>query len=84
MKRKWILSSIALVVGTGFLIWIVFSFGFRPRPNVLVITMDTTRADHLSCYGYQKIKTPFIDAVAKEGVLFEEVSSNRKKGAVFR
>ena len=75
MKRKWILSSIALVVGTGFLIWIVFSFGFRPRPNVLVITMDTTRADHLSCYGYQKIKTPFIDAVAKEGVLFEEAFS---------
>ena len=44
-------------------------------PNVLVITMDTTRADHIRCYGYDKIQTPNIDAVAGEGVLFEEAFS---------
>src|SRR3954451_10899640 len=44
----------------------------RLRPlNVVVITVDTLRADHLRCYGYSKIETPALDAVAKRGVLFE-------------
>lgn len=45
------------------------------KPNVIVITMDTTRADHLRCYGYDQIHTPNIDALAREGVLFEEAFS---------
>ena len=45
------------------------------KPNVIVITMDTTRADHLGCYGYQQIRTPNIDGLASEGVLFEEAFS---------
>src|SRR5689334_13198998 len=40
------------------------------RDNVLLITIDTLRADHLGCYGYKKIQTPTIDALAREGVLF--------------
>ena len=44
-------------------------------PNVVVITMDTTRADHLGCYGYADIQTPRIDALAAGGVLFEEAFS---------
>ncbi len=40
--------------------------------NVVVITLDTVRADHLHCYGNLKIKTPTIDGLAKEGVLFEK------------
>ncbi len=44
-------------------------------PNVLIVTMDTTRADHLGCYGYDGVRTPNIDAVAREGVLFEEAFS---------
>jgi arylsulfatase A-like enzyme/Tfp pilus assembly protein PilF len=39
--------------------------------NLLVITMDTTRADSLGCYGHAKAVTPNIDALAKEGVLFK-------------
>jgi len=38
--------------------------------NVLVLTMDTTRADHLGCYGNRAIRTPVIDALASNGVLF--------------
>src|SRR3982750_1380909 len=30
-------------------------------PNVVVITVDTLRADHLGCYGYKQIKKPIID-----------------------
>jgi len=40
-------------------------------PNVLVITIDTLRADHLGCYGYKNIHTPNIDALAADGVRFE-------------
>ena len=48
----------------------------RPGPairNVLLISIDTLRADHLSAYGFPRPTTPNIDAVAREGVLFKDV-----------
>ena len=42
----------------------------NPRPNVLLIIVDTLRADKLGCYGSQRVKTPFIDRLARNGVLF--------------
>ena len=41
-----------------------------PR-NILLITIDTLRADHLGCYGYSPIHTPTIDSLAREGIRFE-------------
>ncbi len=42
------------------------------RPlNVVLVTIDTLRADHLHCYGYPSIETPFIDSLARRGALFE-------------
>jgi len=42
------------------------------RPlNVVVVTIDTLRPDHLHCYGYGKIETPTIDGIAQSGTLFE-------------
>jgi choline-sulfatase len=41
------------------------------RFNVVVVTLDTLRPDHLHCYGYSKIETPNIDGIAKIGALFE-------------
>jgi len=38
--------------------------------NVLLITLDTTRADRIGCYGYEKAKTPNLDSLALEGVRF--------------
>lgn len=46
--------------------------GKSASPNVLLITIDTTRADHLGCYGHEGIQTPNMDGLAEEGVLFEE------------
>ena len=43
--------------------------------NVVLISIDTCRADHLSCYGYKRKTTPHIDAVAREGVLFRQALS---------
>jgi arylsulfatase A-like enzyme/Tfp pilus assembly protein PilF len=43
--------------------------------NLLVITLDTTRADRIGAYGYQDIETPTIDRLAREGVLFEQTEA---------
>ena len=43
--------------------------------NVVLISIDTCRADRLSCYGYKSKTTPNIDAVAAEGILFEHTIS---------
>jgi arylsulfatase A-like enzyme len=40
------------------------------RPNVVLITLDTTRADRLSCYGYGESTSPNLDRLAERGVLF--------------
>jgi arylsulfatase A-like enzyme len=40
-------------------------------PNILVIVVDTLRADHLSSYGYSRTTSPNIDGLARTGVLFE-------------
>jgi choline-sulfatase len=45
------------------------------KPNVLLITLDTTRADHLGAYGYPGVETPNIDALARRGVLFAQATS---------
>jgi choline-sulfatase len=41
-------------------------------PNVFLVTIDTLRADHVHCYGYESVETPAIDALAKEGVRFTQ------------
>jgi arylsulfatase A-like enzyme/Tfp pilus assembly protein PilF len=44
-------------------------------PNILLITLDTTRADHLGAYGATFARTPNLDRLASEGVLFERAIS---------
>jgi hypothetical protein len=46
-----------------------------PRTPVILISIDTLRADHLSAYGYRKIETPNIDAFARQGTVFEAIDS---------
>ena len=41
-------------------------------PNVLLVLVDTLRADHLGAYGYGRPTSPFIDSLAAEGVVFEK------------
>jgi choline-sulfatase len=40
-----------------------------PRPNLLLVTLDTTRADHLGCYGYARNTSPHLDQLAADGVV---------------
>jgi len=44
-------------------------------PPVILISVDTLRADRLSCYGYRGLQTPNVDALATGGTLFTQVSS---------
>jgi arylsulfatase A-like enzyme/cytochrome c-type biogenesis protein CcmH/NrfG len=72
-KSRFILVAVFLVYwSTGFYL----SAGqdeAKPPTNVVLVTIDTLRADHLRSYGYEAIKTPVISALADEGVLFENV-----------
>src|SRR5262245_45814538 len=50
----------------------------RPAPgelNVVVVTLDTTRADRLGCYGFSEVETPNIDSLAREGVVFDAATA---------
>jgi len=47
----------------------------KSPPNVVLITIDTVRADHVGCYGAKEVQTPTIDALARNGILFEHAIS---------
>ena len=80
-RRRFILLTLVIAIS------LVLAIGILPRffsgevssrakiRNVLLISIDTCRADFLSCYGYSRETTPHIDAVAREGVLFENAVS---------
>ena len=48
----------------------------RPPVNVLLITLDTTRADHIGCYGSATARTPALDALAAGGLRFDQAFSH--------
>ena len=47
-----------------------------PTPSVLLVSLDTTRADHWGAYGYDRGVTPRLDALAEQGLLFENAVTN--------
>ncbi len=49
--------------------------GDPSRPDVILLSIDTLRADHLGAYGYERDTSPFIDALAREGSRFEDAWS---------
>jgi arylsulfatase A-like enzyme len=53
---------------------VTFSPAHRPQ-NVIIFTLDTTRADRLPAYGFSSVDTPALDALAREGLVFESTIS---------
>jgi arylsulfatase A-like enzyme len=64
-----------LVVATITLGFSLFGCQTRSQPNVVIVTFDTTRADHIGSYGNASIDTPTVDSLAEAGVLFENAYS---------
>ncbi|MGE0378541.1 MAG: sulfatase, partial [Planctomycetaceae bacterium] len=62
-----VLAGACAVIAAGVWWWAART----PRWNVVLITLDTTRADHLGCYGRTAAATPNLDWLASQGVLFE-------------
>lgn len=63
--------AFSIIVLTAILIVLtVFSCKKYPRPNVVVIVIDTLRADRLSFYGYPKDTTPFLNSFARKSTVF--------------
>lgn len=62
--------------GAGFVVVLALAVALLlwdpPAPNVLLITLDMVRADHLGAYGYTRNTSPNLDALAKEGAVFEQ------------
>jgi arylsulfatase A-like enzyme/Tfp pilus assembly protein PilF len=58
-------------------LWFLVGPGKGPdAQSILLITLDTTRADRLGCYGHGEAQTPALDRLASEGVLFEQAFSS--------
>ena len=64
------LAVIALAAGLSHLVADDLRGAAPAQPNVIFITIDTLRADHLGCYGYAAIQTPHIDQLARASARF--------------
>lgn len=65
------LLAAALVLGLGLL-----AGAQPPRPSLVLITLDTVRADHLGSYGDRAAATPALDRLAREGVRFADATTH--------
>ncbi len=70
--RHWIwLGGLLLLIAVG--LTLSCTRRHRAAPNVLLVTLDTTRADHLGCYGNSDAHTPTLDSLAACGMRFTQV-----------
>jgi arylsulfatase A-like enzyme len=73
--NKWAFGLVAfgIILNSG--IFIDGIINAPQGPNVILISIDTLRADHLGCYGYDFDTSPYIDEFARESVLFKNAKS---------
>lgn len=74
MRRGILALGVAILVGA--LAWSAARGRAAKRPNVLFVSIDTLRADHLGTYGWERPTSPNFDAFAAKGVVFERAQSS--------
>ncbi len=90
-RALWMLAVLAAVVAVAAAAWFLRTRDLRTatgvdvgtlprgvprdRLNLVIVTLDTTRADRIGAYGSREVETPAIDRLAHEGVLFEQAVS---------
>ncbi len=72
MDKKYLLFIFLLIFVLSVSSILIFIAQKPFRPNILLITIDSLRPDHLGCYGYKRDTSPNIDKIAKEGILFTQ------------
>ena len=79
--RLWGLVVVAALAGLAAILWLrgpegdIGTTRSGAPLNIVLVTADTLRADKLGCYGNTRIRTPNIDRMAEEGVLFENATT---------
>ena len=73
------LLILALLVGVNVIIALDKYSTSPPGPNIILITIDTLRADRLGCYGHGRNTSPNIDGLARKAVLFHTAITPRAK-----
>src|SRR4051812_33809366 len=68
---KWGTGLVVAIVVLALLGWGIREYRRPPQWNVLLVTLDTTRADRIGCYGHAPALTPAMDELARRGALFE-------------
>lgn len=71
MRNRFLLGAIFGLVILGTVWYFFFAAAQSSETNILLVTFDTTRADHIGCYGDADAFTPALDRLAAKGVLFE-------------
>ena len=74
MKRGGFVAGLLILVAA--LAWSATRNRTRKRPNLLFVSIDTLRADHLGTYGWSRPTSPSLDAFAAKGVVFENAQSS--------
>lgn len=69
-SSKWLKVILLLVLLTIPSFFIFRYFNIPDHTNLILITIDTLRADHLACYGYKENTSPFLNELAQEGTIF--------------
>jgi arylsulfatase A-like enzyme len=77
VRRQTILIGILILLVLGVLATQIKIPPAKPKHNLLLITVDTLRPDHLGCYGYPRDTSPAIDSLAADGVRFTQAHAQR-------